>query len=187
MAASIIGALKYLPASIARKALVKVNPKFANYFSKVVAYGLDTNRALDYLSDRFESESQKSYKDQLRSRESQGLLRPDEMVSKGQLEREEMPGKALRSALAFGTGGLLGGFGSDEQQPASQTEEDPRAAAIAKFQQRQQRPQSELSRESLMQQFQQGQQQEGQQGKAALLQTMQQITQALRQMRGQGG
>ena len=76
-----------------------------------------------------------------------------------------------------------------EEEERKLSPEEKRIETLGKFNQkiRGQRPQSEFSREGLMEQFQGGQQQQGQQGKAALLQTMQEITQALRQMRGQGG
>lgn len=118
---------------------------------------------------------------------------PQATAIKGLSKIEPRIGKFINSAIKMGMPyeearefikNKLQPEGEEEEEMA---EQDPRAAAIAKFQQRQQQPQSELSRESLMQQFQQGQQQEGQQGKAALLSTMQEITRALRQMRGQGG
>jgi len=189
MTAAIFNALKYLPASIAQKALVKVDPKFGKYFAKSLAYGIDANRALDYLSDRFQSSSQKNYQQRLDQRESQGLLRPDEKVSKGQLEREAIPGKVAKTLAAFGTGGLIGGLGEGQQAEPALSSEDQRQAALGQFNERlrKKKPQSELSREALMQQFQEGQQQgQGQPGKAALLSSMQQITEALRQLRENG-
>jgi len=72
----------------------------------------------------------------------------------------------------------------EEQQP-KQPENAQEAMQMQMAKARSRQP-SDLSRESLMQQQGMGAGQQGQ-GKEALLSTMQQITQALRQMRGQGG
>lgn len=193
MAAGIFGALKYMPATLARKALVKVHPSLGNYFSRAVTYGVDANRALDYLIEKFESDSQKDHKRRLEQGAQQGTLRPDEMVSRSEMKNAAIPGKILKGAASLAIGGGLGRAG--EEQPQEQmspqlSKEDQRVAALAQFNERlkKKRPASELSREELIAQFQQAQQDQGrgQQGKAALLQTMQEITEALRQMRGNG-
>lgn len=124
MASAIFNALKYIPASVGIKALEKYNPKFKNYFAKVAAYGLDTNRALDYLSDRFGGSTGQNYKEELAQGEKQGTLRPDELASKSNLENREIPGKLLRSALSLG-GGLIGAgasLGSGLLNPEAQEE-----------------------------------------------------------------
>lgn len=190
MANAIFSALKYLPASVARKALVKVDPRFGKYFSKVISYGLDANRALDYLSDRFSNPAQKSTENMLEQRQAQGMLRPDEMLSKSEMGKSKIPGKLLKSAASFATGGLLGGMEGDESEQPRLSNEEKREAALQEFKGRlkKKKPISELSREALMRQFEESEEeQQARQGKGILLSTMRQINQSLREMRGQGG
>lgn len=117
---ALLGALKYIPASTARKALEKVNPGFKNYFAKSAAYGLDINHALDYLTDRFQSESQRAHKQHLEQGERNKTLRPDEAASKAQIDNAEIPLRALKSAASFAGGGLLGGQGREQPQQEEQ-------------------------------------------------------------------
>lgn len=121
MASAIFGALRYLPAKLARQALVKVNPKFNNYFTNALAYGVDTNRALDFLLDRFESDAQKNYKNSLEQGAAANTLRPDEAVSRSEMNNSAIPGKILKGAasLALGAGlpSLEGGSNSRNQSP----------------------------------------------------------------------
>lgn len=138
---AIFGALKYVPATVARKALEKVNPKFKNYFSTSVAYGLDANRALDYLSDRFQSDAQRSHKQQLEQGAANNTLRPDEMVSRSQLKNAEMPANVLKSALAFGGAGAL--TGRESQQPPTEESASPGKGAAAPSQNTPAAPQGE--------------------------------------------
>ena len=112
---AVMGALKFMPASLARQALEKVNPGFKNYFSKALAYGVDANRALDFLSERFESDAQKEHRNQLDKGAANQTLRPDEMVSRSQMQNADIPGKLLKTGLSAVTGGLLGGAGGSEQ------------------------------------------------------------------------
>jgi|GEM_PF-6639310 len=190
MASAIFGVLKYLPASLARKALAKANPGFENYFSKALSYGVDANRALDYLIDKFENSAQKDFKQQQESRAAEGTLRPDEMATRSQVANAAIPGKILKGGASALLGGALG-IGSErrpsQEQEPTLTDEEKRQATLQAFNERlrSKKPKSELSREELTRQFEESQQ--GGQGKAALLSTMQQLTEALRQMRGQGG
>lgn len=120
---AVFGALKYVPASVARKALEKVNPKFKNYFSKAVSYGMDANRALDYLSDRFQSDAQRTHKEQLEQGAANNTLRPDEMLSRSQLANTELPSKIAKTALAYGGAGLL--TGRNSEAPATEESNSP--------------------------------------------------------------
>jgi hypothetical protein len=113
---AIFGALKYLPASLGVKALQKVNPKFKNYFANALAYGVDANRAMDYLTERFSSDSQNDYQNQLEKGASQGTLRPDEAVSRSQMKNASMPLRALKTAGSFAIGAGLGSQGEEESQ-----------------------------------------------------------------------
>ena len=115
---SVFGALKYVPATVARKALEKVNPGFKNYFSSALSYGIDANRALDYISDRFESSAQRDYKEKLEQGARAETLRPDEKASRSQIKNAEMPGKLLRGAAAIGGAALAGGLPSGIAQAA---------------------------------------------------------------------
>lgn len=112
---SILGAASYVPATITRKALEKINPAFGKYFSRAVSYGIDSNRALDYLTDRMETESQRGYKSDLEKGAATKTLRPDEMVSRSRISASEMPGKVAKTALSFGSGVALGGLGENQQ------------------------------------------------------------------------
>lgn len=116
--AAILNVLKYIPVSTARKALEKVNPGFKNYFAKATAYGLDINHAIDFLSDRFQSDSQKAHKSHLEQGQANNTLRPDEAASKAQIANSEAPLKGLKTAASFIGGGLLGR--EEEDQPMQQ-------------------------------------------------------------------
>ena len=127
---SVMGALKYLPASLARQALAKANPKFNSYFSKALSYGIDADRALSYLTDRFESDSQRDYRQGLEKGAANQTLRPDEMVSRSQMKNQEIPGNALRKVAAIGLGGALGyepnqEISQDEDQQVNQIGQNP--------------------------------------------------------------
>lgn len=104
---NIMKAIRFLPASVAVKALQKFNPKFKNYFANAVAYGFDVNNALDYLKNKFEGEHSQGFRQGLESRE--GQLRPDEQISLNRLRQAEMPGKVVRGLASVAGGALLGG------------------------------------------------------------------------------
>ena len=106
---------------MARKALEKVNPGFKNYFSRALAYGVDSDRMIGYLTDRFESDAQRDYKSQLERGAANNTLRPDEMVSRSQIGNAERPAKLARAALSTATGAYLGG--GDEQQETLQRQQ----------------------------------------------------------------
>lgn len=106
---AIMGVLGKIPASTARAALGKVDPRFNGYFSKAISYGIDANRAIDYLSERFESDSQKQYKRNLEQGAANKTLRPDEMVSRSEMNNASIPGKIVKTAAASGAGALAGG------------------------------------------------------------------------------
>jgi hypothetical protein len=143
---AIFGALKYIPASVGVKALEKLSPMFKNYFSRVAAYGLDTNRALDYLKDRFENEASQDFQSQLNQGEQAGTLRPDEKAAKSQISNAKAPGKIARTIASLG-GGLIGasaGQGKADQgvtktnEPMTKPEEiskvlSPREEALQKY------------------------------------------------------
>lgn len=116
--AAILNVLKYIPVSTARKALEKVNPGFKNYFAKSAAYGLDINRAMDFLSDRFQSDAQKAHKAHLEQGEANKTLRPDEAASKAQISNAEAPLRGLKTAASFIGGGLLGMEGKEKAPEA---------------------------------------------------------------------
>lgn len=143
---TILGALRYLPATLALKALERVSPKFKNYFATAAAYGIDANRALSYLTDRFESGSQRSYKAQLEAGAANGTLRPDEAASRANIANKELPAKVLKTGLSFAAGGLLGGNGEQEQPQEKTTEPNSPATGGKEEIQRTQIPPEEQSR-----------------------------------------
>lgn len=106
---SVLKAAKFMPADWSIKALGKINPKLKNYFSKAASYGFATNSALDYLTERFGNPNQQTYENTLDQEAAQGTLRPDEAVSRSEIANSKIPGKALKSAVSFASGGLLGG------------------------------------------------------------------------------
>jgi hypothetical protein len=109
---SILGVAKYVPASTIVGLLSKLNPKFKNYFSDVASYGLDTNRAINFLVDKF---SGSDYQNELEQR--QGNLRPDEQVAQSEIENSQIPRNIATSLASFGAGGLLGNRSQPPQQP----------------------------------------------------------------------
>ncbi len=115
-------------------------------------------------------------------------LIPIDITKKGLAKIDSRYGKFFNAAEKLGhSDAEAREFLKEKLTPGVEEEEELSAkekATQANLKRSQQR-QSDFSRESLQQQFDQGQQQP--QGKQALLQTMQEITQALRQMRGQGG
>ena len=175
MASAIMGVLKYLPASVARKALTKVNPNFEGFFSKALSYGIDANRAIDYLSDRFTSEAQKDHERQLERGSVNNTLRPDEKVSRSEMSNASIPGKILKGAASLAIGGGLGMGGNKSAPQPQQMAQEPiepqemqRQEALQKFNKkvRPKKPKSELNPQALKEQFQQeyGEQPEQSQG-----------------------
>lgn len=118
MVAPILNAAKFLPASLTIKALEKFSPKFKNYFARVAAYGLDTNRALDWVTDRFRNEQGANFEGELESGAQRGTLRPDEMVARQQINQSKIPGKVVRSLASLGGGFLGAQAGQEEEQQA---------------------------------------------------------------------
>lgn len=126
MTAAIFGALKYLPKSVARQSLEKYNPAFKSYFSKALAYGFDAGSAIDYLSDRFETDQQREYQEKLEKGAANNTLRPDEQVSRSTIGNQKGVEKLARNGLAIATGGLLGARGEQGQrEPELQQAEAP--------------------------------------------------------------
>lgn len=110
MTTAILGALKYLPASLGIKALEKISPKFKSYFAQVAAYGLDANRALEYVSDQFSREGGVNPKG----------TRPDVKAARTDVRNAGIPGKALRTGLAFGGAGALTPRETEQPEVAQQ-------------------------------------------------------------------
>jgi hypothetical protein len=113
---AILGAASYVPATIIQKALGKLDPRFNGYFSKALSYGIDIDRSVNYLADKFEDDSTKNYKYRLKEKGAIGTLRPDQAVSKSQIENSEIPGKALKAIASYGTGAALALPGKQEKQ-----------------------------------------------------------------------
>lgn len=134
---SALNALRYVPASMGIKLLQKADPRFKSYFAKAAAYGVDVNRALEYLSDQYAtSPGERDYKQSLESGAQKGTLRPDQMASRSNLANDAIPGKVLRTGAAIGAGallggpagaaaGALGGMGGEPQQPEVLPPETP--------------------------------------------------------------
>jgi hypothetical protein len=121
---ALMGAAKYLPASVLRGALGKYDKRFNQFFSRAAAYGVDVNRAIDYLSDRFDNETQKNYSENLEKGAANQTLRPDEMVSRSQMSNQAIPGKVLKTAGSIALGGMLGSNTQEEELPPA---EEPKA------------------------------------------------------------
>lgn len=125
---AVLGAASYVPATITRKALEKLSPKFGSYFSKALTYGVDANRAVDYLVHRFKNQTQHIHENELEEGAAKGTLRPDEMVSRSQIQNAAIPGKIAKTALGIGTGLVLGGIGEGTSEIQKQ-EESPTSIA----------------------------------------------------------
>jgi hypothetical protein len=151
---SVLGAARYVPASVIQKALGKLDPKFNNFFSRAIAYGFDADQLIEGLSDKFKSGSQKDYENQLAQGGANNTLRPDEMVSRSRMESRAAPGKALRSGLALAAGGLLGGGGSNQEQGQGSPEDQSEDASGMVQGQPQGKPQSPLSGQAMEQDIQ---------------------------------
>lgn len=149
---AVLGALKYLPASLGVKALQKINPKFKNYFANALSYGVDANRAMDYLTERFSSDSQNDYKNQLEEGASKGTLRPDEAVSRSQMNNAGVPLKALKTAASFAIGGSLGRMGEEEDQQSKQPPPPPSTQPPPIPAQKQTRTQPQIRQQGKLQQ-----------------------------------
>lgn len=118
---AVMAGLKYIPASLGMKALTRINPKFKNFFTEAASYGIDTNRAIDYLTDRFSNPSTQQFEGQLEQGANQGTLRPDEMAARSEISNANIPSKLLKGAASFGGAGLALGSGeSDQQEQAAQ-------------------------------------------------------------------
>ena len=188
MSAAILGALKFLPASLARKALSKVNPGFDTFFSRALSYGIDADRAIEYLSDRFQSDAQKSHQNQLDRGAANQTLRPDEAVSRSEMSNAAIPGKILKGAASLAIGGGLGMGGQkktkEKKSPVPTQSEMKRVDALDKINKKvkPEKERSLLSPEGLSEQFEQ---QQSSQGKQQLLQSMKEITEYLQRLRGQ--
>lgn len=113
--APLLNAAKLLPSSLVIKGLEKINPSFKNYFSKALAYGFDTNRALDFLVGKFGNPNKENEYSRLRQGSQEGNLRPDEMVSLSSMESERIPGKLARGAASIGGGALFAGMDRKEE------------------------------------------------------------------------
>lgn len=122
---AVMGALRFIPATLARKALGKVSPKFNNYFASIATYGLDVNRGLDYLADKFERDSKRRHKEQLEQGATNHTLRPDEMAHKAELANQGVPGKIARSVASAAIGGYLGGTEKPAQPPMKKGAKQP--------------------------------------------------------------
>lgn len=190
MAAAISGALKYLPATLARKALTKINPKFDSFFAQALTYGVDADRALEYLAQRFESEPQRDYKEQLERGAANQTLRPDEMVSRSQIGNAAIPGKVLRGAASVALGGGLGLGGSKQEaqppmsSPPIPPEENKRLETLQKFNQKKKKSKEEEERLSIGGLKDQFQARTDRKNKDQLLQQMRALTEIIRNSRG---
>lgn len=128
---SLLGSFKYVPASLARKALEKFDPSFKNYFAKSLSYGIDADRALDYVMQKFEGKGQQGYKQKLEQGAANNTLRPDEAVSRSQQGLTEAPAQALKAGVAAATGLGLGSRGEENTQMKQSNQMIPPQANLA--------------------------------------------------------
>lgn len=119
----VIQGLKHVPASIGIKALEKLDPRFKNFFTSALSYGLDANRAFDYLIDRFGGGKPEQ---NFQSKQ----LRPDEQVAKNEIEASGIPARLVKSGAALGLGALgagarLGGAAAGAASEALNSQTQP--------------------------------------------------------------
>lgn len=119
---AVLQGLKYIPASLGVKALSKVNPKFKNFFTEAASYGVDTNRAISYLTDRFSNPNNQQFEQGLAQRGAQGQLRPDEMAAQTDISNSRIPGRALKGIASFAGAGIGGSGSESDQQPDQQAQ-----------------------------------------------------------------
>jgi hypothetical protein len=124
MGAAIFNALKFVPAGTAVKMLGKFDPRFKSYFAKVAADGLDINRAIDYVQQKFGNQNSQQNEDQLERGSQQGTLRPDEEISRQEIQRSRTPTNVLKNAVGFGTAAALGGQTQSPQESPPQVQGD---------------------------------------------------------------
>lgn len=127
MTAAILNVLKLIPASTAVKALSKVDKRFKNYFASAAAYGLDVNRAVDFVSDRF---SQDNEEGRIQKKPAPTL---EEKTALQNIQTSQRIPRNLKTAASFAAGGLLG------ETPEEATPEQQAAQALSPQQQLAQR------------------------------------------------
>jgi len=110
MTAAILNVLKLIPASTAVKALSKVDKRFKNYFASAAAYGLDVNRAVDFVSDRF---SQDNEEGRIQKKPAPTL---EEKTALQNIQTSQRIPRNLKTAASFAAGGLLGETPEEEPQ-----------------------------------------------------------------------
>jgi hypothetical protein len=110
MATAIFNALKFIPASMAVKALSKVDKRFNNFFANAAAYGYDINNALDFISKKFSDESERE------KLERKNNPTAEEGIALQQMNKGRMPIEALKGAASFALGGLVG---SGQEEPTN--------------------------------------------------------------------
>lgn len=138
MISTLLNAMKYVPKSVALKALSKVSPSLRNYFSSSVAYGLDANAALDYLYKRFSD-------DPMEELEKKPTPTPEEKVAMQSAKRANQPFDLAKNIAGFGLGALAASKGKQPenaespQQPAKMLQQQqnlqqpPLSSPQAKF------------------------------------------------------
>lgn len=133
---AVLQGLKYIPASLGMKALSKVNPKFKNFFTEAASYGIDTNRAISYLTDRFSNQNNQQFEQGLAQRGAQGQLRPDEMAAQTDISNSRIPGRIAKGIASFGGAGLASSFGDSDQQqdqPQDQSQQPQQPGGVQNF------------------------------------------------------
>jgi len=117
MTAAIMNVLRLIPASVAVKALGKVDKRLQSFFANAAAYGLDVNRAVDFVADRFAHDTEE---ERLRNKQAPT---PEEALDLQGIERAKAPGRALKTAASFAIGSQLAG--APEEAPQQQAAPTP--------------------------------------------------------------
>lgn len=174
---------QHIPEETAKKAITKINPKLGNFVESATNLGHDFYDVRDFLRAKA-AEAQEEESKPKKAKETGNIIQQYSPELFNFLSQSIQQGRSPLEAAA------LASMQTHFKKVIKKMTEDHKApfssiisSVFGNINQPQQ--QAGMGREALVQQFNQGQQGGGQ-GKAALTETMQQITNALRQMRGNG-
>jgi hypothetical protein len=181
---------QHIPEEISKKGISKISPHLGQFVESATNFGYDFYGVRDFLRAKAAEEKDRESEKKQKPPESKNIIQQYSPELFSFLSQSIKQGRSPMEAA--GLASMQGQFKKvikklteDHQAPFSSII----SSVFGGANQAQQKAPG-MNREGLTQQFNQGQQGTGQvqqgQGKAALLQSMQEITNALRQMRGNG-
>lgn len=127
---------KFLPPTLAAKALGKMDSRFARFFTNTLASGYATDKALSFLRNRFMGEKDEN-EQQLEQGQAQGTLRPDEQASLQNIKHSQAIPNAIGTAASMapvigaGISALGSGKGQGQVQQEPQIQQPQQAQPTA--------------------------------------------------------